>query len=85
VVGAGGIVAEEVLDAEAGLFGHDASPWRVYSLRHHSLKGILCGLFARQDHYPIFYLGLRDKLGKTIRVAGLDGEDSILEVIPNEA
>src|SRR5439155_9698096 len=51
VVGAGGIVAEEVLDAQAGRFGHDATPWRVSSLRYHSLKGILFALFARQGHH----------------------------------
>lgn len=42
----------------------------------------------KKDHtreFAAYYLALRDKIGKTIRVAGSDGEDSILEVIPDEA
>src|SRR5712691_12484407 len=53
VVGAGAIVAEEVFDAQAGHFGHDATPWRVSSPRYVSLQRILFALFARQGHHQI--------------------------------
>src|SRR5262249_22692840 len=53
VVGAGGMVAEEVLDAEAGRFDHDASPCPVYSPGYDSLYPSLFGLFARQGHHPV--------------------------------
>src|SRR5262249_37475091 len=51
VVRAGGIVAEEVSDAQARCFGHDATPWRVYSRGYDSLRRILLALFVRQDHH----------------------------------
>src|SRR5262245_36224076 len=51
VVGAGGIVAEEVLDAQAGWSAHAASPWLLDSLGYHSLKAILFSLFARLGHH----------------------------------
>ena len=35
--------------------------------------------------FASYYLALRDKIGKTIRLAGSDGESLILEVIPHEA
>src|SRR5262245_57551435 len=47
------MVAEEVLDAEAGRFDHDASPCPVYSPGYNSLYPILFGLFARQGHHRI--------------------------------
>src|SRR5262249_45436755 len=52
VVRAGGIVAEEVSDAQARCFGHDATPWRVYSRGYDSPPRLLLALFVRQDHHP---------------------------------
>src|SRR5262249_34233282 len=52
VVRAGGIVAEEVSDAQARCFGHDATPWRVYSRGYDSLRRILLPLFVCPNHHP---------------------------------
>src|SRR5262249_23529924 len=64
VVRAGGIVAEEVSDAQARCFGHDATPWRVYSPGYDSLRRILLALFVRQDHHRLI------AAEKTQRVSG---------------
>src|SRR3954447_2316213 len=58
VVGAGRIVAEEVLDGCRGWFGHDTSPWRVYSLGERPFQSILRWLFAQEGHHRMVRPGL---------------------------